>query len=393
MQCRSCGEALVARAVFCPHCGKPVDSGNSEFSLYEYGSSDGSAPYGPSTPIIESSSATPNQQSQPNLQQNAQAQAFPVQQFDPYQQLYADPQTYSGQQFYQEAPPLSQGNVQQSPGADQPPPPQPQKRGGPSSAMIVPLVVLALLVGTGSVIAYIALAHRPAQQTQTTTPIPTTPATLTTTSAQTIPTITTSDPQQLYTQATSGTPALTDPLNSSNPNGWEAVPGGGNCTFSGNALHVSATQVISKETTAICVAGSTSFGNFAYQVSTTISQGNITGVVFRGAGSLQAVGLYLFGITSDGTYELISGQKSAISNRSFKILAGGSSQAIKTGANQANLLTVIARGSAIYLYANRQYLASVNDSTSSTGGIGVFGENTLGGPVDIAYRAIQAWQL
>jgi len=392
MQCRFCGEALVARAVFCPNCGKPVDSGNSEFSPYEYNSSDGSVPYSPSTPIIESSSATPNQQSQPNLQQNAQAQAFPVQQFNPYQQLYADPQTYSGQQFYQEAPPLSQGNVQQSPGADQPPPPQGQKRGGLSIAMIVLLVVLALLVGTGSVIAYNVLAHRPAQQTQTTTPTLTTAATLTTTSAQTIPTITTSDPQQLYTQATSGTPALTDPLSSANPNGWEAVPGGGNCTFSGNALHISATQAISKQTIAMCVASSTNFGNFAYQVSTTISQGNATGIAFRGA-SLQVVGLYLFAISSDGAYELISGQKSAISNASFKILAGGSSQVIKTGANQANLLTVIARGSTIYLYANRQYLASVNDSTSSIGGIGVFGENTLGGPVDIAYSDIQVWQL
>ncbi len=392
MQCRSCGEALVVRAVFCPNCGKPVDSGNSEFSPYEYGSSDGSAPYGPSTPIIESSSATPNQQSQSNLQQNAQAQVFPVQQFNPYQQLYADPQTYSGQQFYQEAPPLSQGNVQQSPGADQPPSPQPQKRGGPSIAMIVLLVVLALLVGTGSVIAYIALAHRPAQQTQTTTPIPTTAATLTTTSAQTVPTITTSDPQQLYTQATSGTPALTDPLNSSNPNGWEAVPGYGNYTFSGNAMHISATQVISKETAAICVARSTNFGNFAYQVSTTISQGNITGVVFR-VDSLQALGLYLFAISSDRVYLLGSGQYGATSKGSFKLLAGGSSQAIKTGVNQANLLTVIARGSTIYLYANQQYLASVNDSTSSIGWIGVFGENTLGGPVDVAFSAIQVWQL
>jgi hypothetical protein len=392
MQCRSCGEALVARAVFCPNCGKPVDSGNSEFSPYEYGSSDGSAPYGPSTPIIESSSATPNQQSQSNLQQNAQAQVFPIQQFNPYQQLYADPQTYSGQQFYQEAPPLSQGNVQQSPGADQPPSPQPQKRGGPSIAMIVLLVVLALLVGTGSVIAYIALAHRPAQQTQTTTPIPTTAATLTTTSAQTVPTITTSDPQQLYTQATSGTPALTDPLNSSNPNGWEAVPGYGNYTFSGNAMHISATQVISKETAAICVARSTNFGNFAYQVSTTISQGNITGVVFR-VDSLQALGLYLFAISSDRVYLLGSGQYGATSKGSFKLLAGGSSQAIKTGVNQANLLTVIARGSTIYLYANQQYLASVNDSTSSIGWIGVFGENTLGGPVDVAFSAIQVWQL
>ena len=392
MQCRFCGEALVARAVFCPNCGKPVDSSNSEFSPYEYNSSDGSAPYDPSTPVIESSSATPNQQSQPNLQQNAQAQVFPVQQFNPYQQLYADPQTYSGQQFYQEAPPLSQGNVQQSPGADQPPSPQPQKRGGPSIAMIVLLVVLALLVGTGSVIAYIALAHRPAQQTQTTTPIPTTAATLTTTSAQTVPTITTSDPQQLYTQATSGTPALTDPLSSANPNGWEAVPGYGNYTFSGNAMHISAAQVISKETAAICVARSTNFGNFAYQVSTTISQGNITGVVFR-VDSLQALGLYLFAISSDRVYLLGSGQYGATSKGSFKLLAGGSSQAIKTGVNQANLLTVIARGSTIYLYANQQYLASVNDSTSSIGWIGVFGENTLGGPVDVAFSAIQVWQL
>ncbi len=128
-------------------------------------------------------------------------------------------------------------------------------------------------------------------------------------------------------------------------------------------MHVSATQAISKETTALCIASSTSIGNFAYQVSTTISQGNATGVVFRA----QSLGVYFFLISSNGAYVLGSGQYSAASNGSFKILAGGSSQAIKTGANQANLLTVIARGSTIYLYANQQYLASVNDSTSSIG--------------------------
>jgi hypothetical protein len=60
---------------------------------------------------------------------------------------------------------------------------------------------------------------------------------------------------------------------------------------------------------------------------------------------------------------------------------------------QSNLLTVIARGSTIYLYVNQQYLTSISDNTSSSGEIGVFGENTGGGHVDVAFSKIQVWKL
>jgi|SRR5579859_1304881 len=72
---------------------------------------------------------------------------------------------------------------------------------------------------------------------------------------------------------------------------------------------------------------------------------------------------------------------------------GADSSAINTGLNQLNLLTVIARGSTFYLYVNKQYLTSVDDSASSIGAIGVFGENVSGGQVDMAFSEIQVWKL
>ncbi len=283
--------------------------------------------------------------------------------------------------------PTNQGNFQLPPGLQpqapsQPTPPTPRKRRGLSPAIVVLLVVLALMVGAGGVFAYNAIAHR-----STPPPQPTA------TSTRTIPTITTTDPQQIYTQATSGTPALNDPLNASNPNGWEGTNSSDKCEFTGRALEASTSSAASGQIpVAICVATATNFANFAYQVSTTISQGSATGIVFRTDPFARAE--YLFGVGTTGTYALLTVTTDSTGKASSKVLSAGLSQAIHTGANQSNLLTVIARGSAIDLYANQQYLTSVTDNTATGGVLGVFGENTqAGGVVDVLFTSIKVWQL
>jgi hypothetical protein len=175
-------------------------------------------------------------------------------------------------------------------------------------------------------------------------------------------------------------------LNSQNPNGWRALSG--NCTFTGNVLHVTAKPAGSTKTVSGCVAVSTNFDNFAYQAKATIAKGSIGGLMFR-LGS----GLYLFAISSEGVYLLVAGNANGFANNNVKLLAGANSLAINTGLNQLNLLTVIARGSTVYLYINKQYLTSVSDSTSSAGAIGVMGEDLKGGSVDVAFSEIQVWKL
>jgi hypothetical protein len=244
--------------------------------------------------------------------------------------------------------------------------PTPPKRRGLSPTFIVLLIVLALLVVGGGVFAYFAIPRGTS--------------------------ITTNDPQQLYMQATSGAPTLTDPLNTSNPNGWQSTSSNTTCTFSGSALHADAPAAGSGHTTdALCVAPATNFNDFAYQVDMTVSQENVTGLVFRRDSSARVV--YLFGISSAGTYILARVSVDTSGNPTVKLLAQGTSQAIQTTVDTTNLLTVIARGSRFDLYVNRQYLTNATDTTASGGEIGVFGEDTQGGAVDVVFTEIQVWQL
>ena len=354
MQCRSCGAPLEARVATCPSCGTPVSPDASDFVSYESGVDTVSyISYGP---FVETSSLSSSQQSHSSPQP------------------YAQPQTYANPQFYTGIQPPPVASIQ-------PLPVQPQRRNLPV-VIVVLLIMLALLAGSGLTYYYVTTIARPAQlQTQATTA-----TTQTLTSVQSTSTITATNPQDLYTQATSGTPALDTTSGSQSASDWQAPSGNVSCTFSGTALRATASQQAS-----LCLDRSTSFDNFAYQAQATITQGYIIGLIFR-ADTISSK-LYVFAISSDGVYVLESGQSSGLSGNNAKILAGASSTAINTGLKQSNLLTVIARGNTIYLYVNKQYLTSVSDSTSSSGTIGVMGENTTKGPVDVSFSKIQVWKL
>jgi hypothetical protein len=361
MQCRSCGAPLEARVVTCPSCGTPVLPDASDFTAYESGVD--TVPYISYGPFVETSSLSSSQQSHSSPQP------------------YAQPQTYTNPQFYIGVQPPPVASIQPLPTiAQQPLPVQPQ-RGNLPVVIAALLIMLALLASSGLTYFYITAIARPAQlQPHATVSVPITSTT------QSASTVTATNPQDLYAQATSGTPAFDASTGSQNASDWQALGGDGNCTFAGTALHAIASQEVS-----LCLGRSTNFDNFAYQAQATITQGDMSGLIFR----TDTIGskAYLFLISSDGIYGLASIQGGSLSSGNFKILAGANSTAINTSLNQPNLLTVIARGSTIYLYVNKQYLAKVNDSTSSFGMIGVAGENTTKGPVDVAFSKIQVWKL
>jgi eukaryotic-like serine/threonine-protein kinase len=118
----------------------------------------------------------------------------------------------------------------------------------------------------------------------------------------------------------------------------------------------------------------------------TVTAGNAGGVFFRGNRS--ASQFYLLGFGSDGTFDLFLSK----SQNGGKDLNFGSSPAIKKGAGQTNLVTVVARGSNIYFYVNKQYAGSVNDNTYKSGQIGVFADSHTTA-TNVAFKNVQVWKL
>jgi hypothetical protein len=196
--------------------------------------------------------------------------------------------------------------------------------------------------------------------------------------------------QAVLSQATSGTPALSDPLNAPSNNNWDQLSAsnstaGGSCAYTGGAYHSNMPQ---KSFFQPCFAETPTYGNFAFQVQMTITQGDEGGILFRADPANSK--FYLFRISQSGAYDLFL----YVDNQGghAKNLLSNSSTLIKTGQNQTNTITVVARGANIYFFINSQYLDGVSNGMFSSGKIGVFGESNTN-PTDVAFSNAQVWQL
>jgi len=272
--------------------------------------------------------------------------------------------------------------------------------------MTILLIILALLVMASGIglIYYSAVFHPSQLQAMATTTVQTAEAQTretanaqvtgtaqayanATATAQTVATsqavATTTALQNIYRLATSGTPFLNDPLNSTNNSHWDVGDAslGGSCGFKAGAYHVIEPN---KNYYLTCMAESTDFSNFAFQVQMTIIQGDEGGLIFRATGAR----LYTFGINREGLYSFIVSKN----NNPGKPLVFGPNPAIKTGMDQPNLLTVIARDSIIYLYINKQYVDTVKDATYKSGQIGFYAAYSKH-YTDVAFNNAQIWQL
>lgn len=191
--------------------------------------------------------------------------------------------------------------------------------------------------------------------------------------------------QDMLSTITSAPPALHDPLSdNSHNNHWdEGATKTGNCLFANNAYQASeALQGYLQP----CIAESTKFSNFVYQVQLSITQGNQGGILFRADGAKGS--FYLFRIGSDGTYafDLYNGSKHS------STLASGFSTAITTGLNQSNQLTVYANGGTFYLFINGQYITGLKNSTLSSGQIGVVALD-YSIPSQVTFSSVQVWTI
>lgn len=189
--------------------------------------------------------------------------------------------------------------------------------------------------------------------------------------------------QNIYSTATQGNPAINDSLVGNSNSNWDvdSAVGGGGCGFSSGAYHAS---LDAKGFYFPCVAENTNVSNFAFQVNMTIVKGDAGGLLFRA--NRNSYQFYALQVNSDGSYNLfVSKDQSHNSNLLF-----GTSTAYKKG--QANLIAVVARGSNMYIYINKQYTGSVNDGTYASGQIGVLVDDHTN-PTDVAYTNAQVWTL
>ena len=189
--------------------------------------------------------------------------------------------------------------------------------------------------------------------------------------------------QQIYQQATGGKLALNASLQAQDSENWDEYngEGGGGCAFTGGALHASVYQA---HYYTPCFAHTTNFGNFALEVQMTFSKGDEGGIIFRGDDTTGR--FYSFRIDSSGTYYLYLTKDDKNATR----LVYNKSELIKTGASQTNILTVIGLHSDLYFYINKQFAGSVNDSTFTSGEIGVLAaEHT--NTTDVAFSNMRVW--
>jgi hypothetical protein len=275
-------------------------------------------------------------------------------------------------------------------------------------ALILLVVLLSVLGGVGVYTTHrilVATATAITQMTATATarnaPLPAATATTqgnatattqanATTTTQANATATTQAAHATATATTNpygGTLVLSDSLSDiSHGYGWPVVNDQfGTCQFLGGAYHVSTTISSGGHW---CDA-SPDFRNFAFEVQMTILKGDTGGITFRAEDALNTT--YVFAVGQNGKCELSVAQGS--SNTRTLLVQPVLSLAVHQGLGKTNTIAVVARGNTITLHVNHQQIASVTDSTSSHGLIGLVASSyTLGSyPTEVAFSNARVW--
>ncbi len=368
MNCSACGMQLPAGVIYCPNCGTPTPA---------YYAPTGASP---NNPTVSSSSA--NVPPPPPPYTNYGSQPYGV------QSPYSTPPPHP----YNTPPPasyISNGEAQFVP------PPSSQRRSN-RTGLIIGVVVLALVIVVGGVLAVSHLGTpggstsatptvSPAQATEAAQAHATATAITATAQAQASATaaVIVANPNP-YTPGL-GKLALIDPL-SDNSKGyaWDAsVHTDGTCAFSGGSYHSSTPKT---QFFYLCTAEVTDFSNFAFEVQMKILQGDCGGMVFRANSNTGK--MYFFEVCQNGTY--LFSRYLDFTGNNVKDLAGGSSAAITTGLNQTNVIAVVAQGSTLSIYVNKQKIASASDNTFSHGQIGLFADSNSH-PTEAAFNNVKVW--
>ena len=382
MKCSSCGLDLPPGAAVCPRCGTPTPynvSGGVGNSPPQIDKTVPAAPYGSSPSPANPSTAYgfPNYGTpQPvNPYEAPNPYGVPPQPPNPYgtpqQSSYTPPpppQQYVAPVQQQYVPPIQQQYV---------PPTPPKKRRTGLIIGIIALVILIILVGVVATL-YETGQHQLAVQATATAQANVTATAHANLTATAI----------VSTYPFSNKVLLNDPL-SDNSKGvkWDENTNqtGGVCKFSGGAYHALESQAGYFNT---CFANQSHYSNFTFQVDMNITSGDRGGLLFR-ADSANTK-LYYLRLSQTGAYSLFLYVDNTGTNA--RTLDHGTLSNFNTGTNQKNTIGVVARGSSIALYVNKQLVNTINDSTYSSGEIGLTAES-LTSATEVVYSNLMVWGL
>jgi hypothetical protein len=196
--------------------------------------------------------------------------------------------------------------------------------------------------------------------------------------------------QQIYTQATSGTPSIDDPLSNNNmgyawgvlTTSWE-----GACWFTGKDYHIAISN--SGYYWLWCAGRNIYLNNFAFQVQESMAKPGDAGIVF----GYTADGFYRMDIGSAGTFTLYQYTQN---NKQTQTLISGTSSAINSGLNQANVITLIVNNGNLYFYVNNQFVIGGDLNAyglSYQPGTFGFAAQNFGQPVEVVYTNLKVWTL
>lgn len=378
MNCSVCGTSLAPDVLYCPRCGTPTAA---------YYTSTGSSPNAQTvTPAPSAPYPYTDYGAQPYGTVPPPSSTNP---YDPYTPAPPSP-TVADAPLYVPPPPAY------TPYASAPAvPPTPPRSRNRLPLLIGGVILVLLLIIGGLAVALLRtgsspLSPNPAQTTATAQ----TQATATFTSSLTATAQASSNATATVIAANpdpyssgSGQLVLYDPL-SDNGRGyaWDTgTTNDGTCDFSGGAYHVSPAKT---NFFYLCSSKVSNYSDFAFEVQMNIIKGDCGGIIFRGD-SVNGK-FYFFDVCQDGSYNLY--MYPDFSGTTSKVLAGGSSAAIKTGLNQPQAIAVVAQGSTLTLYINKQEVKSVTDTTFSQGQIG-FVADSSNDPTEVVFSNAKVWEL
>ena len=339
-----------------------------------YGSGQGSNP-----PYNPYPSYTPNQGQGSNPNYNPYAPTQPGQGSNPPYDPYAPPPGQAPTPSYSPYAPPPQVPPQV------PPTPAPSRPSGGRRIGLIVVAAIVILAGIIAAVAGVAIHNNQVANDN---------ATATANAQGTVQAHTTATAQAVATANTVATATavastypfsanvkLIDPL-TDNSKGvqWKT---NANCAFQNSAYHVLEPN---SNFFATCPASSTNFSNFTYQVSMSIVKGDIGGITFRGDDANSK--FYTFIVGQDGSWGLFVYRQAS----SPTVLKSGTSTDINLGHFQSNLIAAVAMGNTISLYVNKQVLATVTDTTYTSGQIGFigYGSSEL---TDISFSNAELWSI
>ena len=161
------------------------------------------------------------------------------------------------------------------------------------------------------------------------------------------------------------------------------------CAFKGGSYHLSRTVrgglVCDPE------ASQLTLSNLAIEAKLAVLSGDSAGIVVRfnqntGKG-------YLLSVFTNGSYTIdFIDFNNPNTNQEYKILRSGTNAAIHQGLGQTNLVAFVANGHTLSAYINDQFIDTIDDSTLSSGQIGIYGSSNLGA-MEISATNARAWQM